>query len=297
MRLGRGWFTRKEAAPEFWQGVSKPLSLIAVRRLMHYYSFNIGDYTSHTAHLSPIEDIAYRRLLDLYYQTESPISKDLNAVCRQIRMRDYADDVKQILSEFFTESEEGYVSSRCQSELDAYKAKADKARANGRLGGRPKKQDETENNQDGFSSFPNCNQDETQSKANHKPITNNQEPLTTKESADKSASSRLKVLRTYLDECKEQGVKPLPDEHYIRAYAEDSGITREMLGLCWVRFVEEHTEGARKAKKYKDWPQAFANAVKDNWFKFWYVRDGEVCLSSQGEIFRAAYKAKKEGGN
>ena len=34
---------------------------------MHFYQFNIGDYASHTRHLNPIEDIAYRRLLDIYY--------------------------------------------------------------------------------------------------------------------------------------------------------------------------------------------------------------------------------------
>ena len=39
---------------------------------MHYYSFNIGDYASHTRHLTAIEDLAYRRLLDLYYLHEQP---------------------------------------------------------------------------------------------------------------------------------------------------------------------------------------------------------------------------------
>jgi len=34
---------------------------------MHYYQFNIGDYASHTRHLSDLEDLAYRRLLDAYY--------------------------------------------------------------------------------------------------------------------------------------------------------------------------------------------------------------------------------------
>lgn len=122
-------------------------------------------------------------------------------------------------------------------------------------------------------------------------------PVTsTVKSADKSAASRLKVLRTYLDECKSIGVKPIPDDHYIRQYAEDSGITNDMLGLCWVRFVDEHTEGARKSKKYKDWTQTFANCVKDNWFKFWYVKDGEVVMSSQCEMFKSAYEAKKQKG-
>lgn len=116
------------------------------------------------------------------------------------------------------------------------------------------------------------------------------------ESADKAATSRVKVLQTYLDECKEAGVKPIPDDHYIRTYAEDAGITADMMGLCWRRFVEEHTTGARKLKKYKDWTQTFANCVKDNWFKFWYVKDGEVVMTSQCELFKAAFDAKREKG-
>ena len=39
---------------------------------MHFYSFNIGDYASHTRHLTPMEDLAYRRLLDIYYLHEQP---------------------------------------------------------------------------------------------------------------------------------------------------------------------------------------------------------------------------------
>lgn len=118
---------------------------------------------------------------------------------------------------------------------------------------------------------------------------------TAKTTTERKRSS-LTLLQDYLDECKTQGVKPLPEDHHIRQYAEDAGISREMLGLCWVRFVEEHTKGTRKAKKQKDWPLTFANAVKDNWYKFWYVKDGEVVLSSQGEIYKTAYKANKDKG-
>lgn len=157
---------------------------------MHYYSFNIGDYTSHTAHLSPVEDIAYRRLLDLYYQTELPIPNDIQAVCRLIRMRDHADDVEQVLSEFFTLTDEGWTSARCSREIEDYHAKADKARSNGKLGGRPKKQIESVNNQAGFSSLILANKDQTQAKANQEPLTINQEPRTTHTEAVASGVAR-----------------------------------------------------------------------------------------------------------
>ena len=37
---------------------------------MNYFPFNVGDYSVHTAHLEPMEDLAYRRLLDQYYLRE-----------------------------------------------------------------------------------------------------------------------------------------------------------------------------------------------------------------------------------
>jgi uncharacterized protein YdaU (DUF1376 family) len=42
---------------------------------VNFYSFHIGDYAAHTRHLTPIEDIAYRRMLDLYYTSEKPLPR------------------------------------------------------------------------------------------------------------------------------------------------------------------------------------------------------------------------------
>jgi uncharacterized protein YdaU (DUF1376 family) len=53
---------------------------------MHYYTFNIGDYRGATAHLSNEEDLAYRRLLDMYYDTEKKIPVDSQWVARRLRL-------------------------------------------------------------------------------------------------------------------------------------------------------------------------------------------------------------------
>ena len=53
---------------------------------MIWYKFHLGDYITHTLHLSDAEDLAYRRLLDLYYMSEAPIPLDTNAVSRKIRL-------------------------------------------------------------------------------------------------------------------------------------------------------------------------------------------------------------------
>jgi len=94
---------------------------------MHYYQFNIGDYKSHTNHLDLLEDLAYRRLLDLYYLHEHPLNSGVAAVARQIGMREHEDKVKLILEEFFNLSEDGWISARADREIKHFKAKIEQA--------------------------------------------------------------------------------------------------------------------------------------------------------------------------
>ena len=94
---------------------------------MHYYQFNIGDYASHTRHLTPLEDVAYRRLLDAYYLQERPLNAGLTTVARQINMREYEAEVKAVLEEFFELTDAGWVSYRADKEIAHYKAKVEQA--------------------------------------------------------------------------------------------------------------------------------------------------------------------------
>jgi len=136
---------------------------------MHYYSFHVSDYIHDTAHLSDDEDLAYRRLLDLYYTQEKPIPNKTHEVARRIRMGKKEVAVQTVLEEFFMYSQEHdfWFHKRCDETIAAYQAKAERNRAIGKLGGRPK-------------ANPNDNPDKTQKVSkqnpNHKPITNNQEP-------------------------------------------------------------------------------------------------------------------------
>jgi len=104
---------------------------------MHYYNFNIGDYMKHTLHLTPEEDLAYRRILDMYYDTESAISSNIPLVSRRLRMD--SKIVESVLNEFFDLTEEGYKNYRADGEIADYHKFLEKQKANGRLGGRPKK--------------------------------------------------------------------------------------------------------------------------------------------------------------
>jgi len=90
---------------------------------MHYYQFNIGDYQSHTKHLSPTEDICYRRLLDFYYLHESPIQNDLIKITRLLCLnKEYMSDVESVLSEFFSLTDDGWINHRANKEIEQYQA-------------------------------------------------------------------------------------------------------------------------------------------------------------------------------
>jgi len=94
---------------------------------MHYYQFNIGDYKSHTEHLSEMEDLAYRRLLDWYYLHESPIPLDISETSRQIRMRSHTDCIATVLQEYFQETEQGWIQGRADKEMAKMGEKSAKA--------------------------------------------------------------------------------------------------------------------------------------------------------------------------
>ena len=90
---------------------------------MHYYPFNIGDYSSHTSRLSLIEDLAYRRLLDLYYLTERPFNGCSTDVARDIGLQDHQKEVDYILGKFFPKVGDDWVNDRCKREVDLYQSK------------------------------------------------------------------------------------------------------------------------------------------------------------------------------
>ena len=95
---------------------------------MHYYQFNIGDYVTSTQHLEPMEDLAYRRMLDLYYQKEQPLPLDKEKIARLIRMRSHCDCIAFVLSEYFIKEKDGYHNDRADKDLQVVYSKSDKAK-------------------------------------------------------------------------------------------------------------------------------------------------------------------------
>lgn len=157
---------------------------------MHYYQFNIADYRSATVHLSNEEDLAYRRLLDMYYDMETKIPLDTQWVARRIRVETTV--VQDVLNDMFDRHEDGYFHARCQETIEHYHAMAEKNRANGKLGGRRK-------NPVGSDSQPNA-----KATNNQELETNNQKPIVNTSQRGSRLAKDFLFTGEWLAFCREQ---------------------------------------------------------------------------------------------
>jgi len=96
---------------------------------MNHYPHHIGDFNNGTRHLTRIERSIYRDLIELYYDTETPLNGDIEALARRIIARNEEEKAAlvAILGEFFELIDGVYFHSRCEEELSKYKALADRA--------------------------------------------------------------------------------------------------------------------------------------------------------------------------
>jgi uncharacterized protein YdaU (DUF1376 family) len=103
---------------------------------VNHYPFNPSDYMMATAHLEPMHDLCYRRCIDLYYDSECPLSPDKRTLSKRLRVNE--DVLSEVLAEFFFEDLDGWRHCRCDKEIARYQAKSEKAKFAGSLGGKAK---------------------------------------------------------------------------------------------------------------------------------------------------------------
>lgn len=155
---------------------SKPNSVVPPRQFppdatqpkgiyLHYYQFQIKSYRAATDHLTNEEDLAYRRLIEHYYDTEQPITQNIPLVSRRLRLG--IPEVETILHEFFVLQDDGWHHEFCDEEIAKYHAYTEKQKANGIKGGRPKKEQENPKKPTGLPKKPSV-----------KPITNKEQLIT-----------------------------------------------------------------------------------------------------------------------
>lgn len=99
----------------------------------------------------------------------------------------------------------------------------------------------------------------------------------------KPKSPNMVTFNAWRTQIKATGEKAISEYQPVWDYAEKTGIPTEWINLAWDMFKERYANDAGyQVKKYTDWRQVFLNAVKANWFKLWFVRDGQFSLSTQG---------------
>lgn len=98
---------------------------------MNYWDRHIGDIIRDTVSLTMLEDGAYNRLLDQYYQTERPLPLDRKMVYRLARATSAQERkaVDFVLQAFFRQDADGYHQKRCDEEIARFKEKQRKAQA------------------------------------------------------------------------------------------------------------------------------------------------------------------------
>lgn len=224
---------------------------------MNYYEHHIGDYAEATAHLTFIEDAAYSRMIRKYYATERPLPADVKQVQRLVgaRTKEEREAVESVLREFFTLQDDGWHQARCDSDLQRYVNKQDKARASANArwskphdernanASRPHMRTDSERNADASETHDERN-------ALQSPVPSNQTP----DIKDKGAGNREVVPRTPGADAairmKAAGLQAVNPGHPKLLALLDAGIT-----------VDELTQAAGDAvAKGKNFAYALATA-------------------------------------
>lgn len=93
---------------------------------MNHYPRHIGDWLRDTAHLTETEECIYSRLIDQYYSREKPLPVDPSQCCRLVRAnsRESRKAVVTVLSEFFTQSSDGWRQKRCDQEIEKFQTRS-----------------------------------------------------------------------------------------------------------------------------------------------------------------------------
>jgi uncharacterized protein YdaU (DUF1376 family) len=228
---------------------------------MNYYSRHIGDYLRDTSHLSLLEHGVYARLLDLYYTTEKPLDEATAARLIGAKTADEHEALEMVLHDFFVEVAGLWAQPRCEREIAAYKAKAERNREVGKLGGRPKTtHEEPTKNPDGFQTL-------TESNPNQEPVTNNQEPK------KEIAESSLRAVPPSPPAFDGSNARDIPERAVVPLgktfdLPEEWGTDAEALGFPRARILTESerfrqywtaAKGAGRRKTRRGWRQSWSN--------------------------------------
>lgn len=279
---------------------------------MNFYKHHIGDYAAATAHLTMVEDGAYRRLIGIYYRDEKPLPLEVPAVQRLAGARDELERaaVSVVLHEFFEQGEDGWHSKRCDREIAAFH-ELEEVSADRRANEAERQRRHRERRKELFESLrelgivppfdtQTSNLETWLSRVRTQPETRtataNQTPdsrLQSKEQAPPSAPaskakkpkrvSKEKTFTAWLETLAD-GEDAIPDGHHALEYAAGIGVPSEYLPVAWLAFERKYESSS---KTYVDWPAVFRKALEGDWLKVWATnRDGEYYLTQIGKQYQ-----------
>ena len=166
---------------------------------MNYVQFHVGDWDSSTRLLSPLEKGVYIDLLMLYYSTERPI---LRSYFDRIT-RGYTEDERKafdyVVSQYFEEQDDGFHNARCDEEIAKAAEKSEKARKsiqarwNKAAKGPASSVSDTCRKPDESTGAIRTNNERNTDVL----LTNNQEPITNKETERKKKEKRQAITHAF----------------------------------------------------------------------------------------------------
>jgi phage replication O-like protein O len=118
------------------------------------------------------------------------------------------------------------------------------------------------------------------------PLHNMEVQKTTPKENQKTIAAKVKTsavsLQNYLDKCKLENKKALPDDCMVFKTANKLNIRDEWLHTCWLKFKESYLDNK---KRQADWIRTFNNCVVGNWYGIWYRdSDGNTEITSKGRL-------------
>lgn len=110
------------------------------------------------------------------------------------------------------------------------------------------------------------------------------EPSITTRKVSRSKKTEI-TIKQFLETCKASSEQTISKDDPVFKYAETIGLNHEMIYVCWQEFKNAFVHD--DSKRQKDWRAHFRNAVRRNWYKLWYLKEGEVAQwTSVGEQAR-----------
>lgn len=234
----------------------------------------VADYLADTSRLTTEQHGAYLLLLIDYWRNGSLPDDDV--VLAQItRMTpDAWSNARSTLQAYFKHEDGRWVHNRVEAEL--LKAKQSREKAKSRASAAAKARwDASSNAQSNATSNAKAMREDMLVQCPSPSPSQNIKPP----KPPKGGSSPIS-FEEYLRRCKEENKLPIAEDHPVFAYAAEIKLPQKFLKLQWLEFKHRHLEPG--SKKYKDWPKAFGNSVRGNWYKLWFADSTGYSLTTTG---------------